>query len=229
MPGIDWDAAFEAGDVAEALVAACRRPTVSPVSGARKEAVRAELQSLRGPALRIARALAELGHLPLEAVERIEAGSGWIDTGLDGIALADLFESHREGVAGMHPFTGEALARMRTLGEWIVRNVSPAGVRVVDGAGERAARAERDRLWTLLTLRYRDLRRGGFLVFGEGLNDALPPLRSFTKRRKAGEPENPPKTPRTEAPGAPNPPPGASIPAGLPAPAPHVPGGSAPR
>lgn len=178
MNSEDWARAFNAAEIAEALFVAAGRRKAPSRASAEIRRVQKELQTLRTPALRIARGLAELGYLPIEEVERIEAGSGLIDMAGDGVALAHLFRTNAAVITGLHPFTEDRLARMEVLGTWILRNVRPKGVRSPAPKNTRE-RALCDRLWTLLSRAYTSLLRGAFHLWGKGYSEHIPSLRRY--------------------------------------------------
>lgn len=202
---IDWDAALAADDVAEALVYACGLTGDVKVTREQIDEVRRNLQKLREPALHIARGLGLLGELPLARVEQIEEGAGLVDMGQDGLALAALYREFAPTIAGKHPFDDKRLQKLEALGAWILRNVTPSGAEAVAPVEPTEAARNRDLLWAELKRRHRDLRLGGFRVFGEEFNDHVPVLRSRpSSPRKAAGDEVVEETPATPA--APNPP-----------------------
>jgi len=191
LPAIAWDAAFSVVDLAEALVFAADRVVKSAVTREEIEAHRAKLQSVREPAILSARALALLGHLDPRDVDAIEQGTGLIDQGRDGVALAELFSRNANAIAERHPLTDAHLALLREEGEWVLRNVVPDGTEAVLDAKRAEAAEVRDRFGALLQQRYADLESGAFVLRSDLGERAIPTL--FTRAAPAAKDEGEPK------------------------------------
>lgn len=209
-PTVAWDEVFELVDLGEAYIYACDRVTSRPATREQIDAKRDELQKLRVPALLFARGLAvmepdegERRPWTLEHVEEIEAGNGLVDMARDAITLAADFRGAAELIRNKHPFTETHLAKMESLGEWMLRNVTPDGARVAP-QGSTEAENIRDGLWAEIVRRHPAARAAGFKLFGEDFGQYVPPLGSRVATRGAKdddadptpEPPNHDTTPR---------------------------------
>jgi hypothetical protein len=181
-PKTDVDAILSLPNLARAVEHAASE-CVAPPAATRTEldAQYAALQRYREPALLVLRALASplfaVDGVPLlkpELVDSIVAGNGVYNHGQDGVRAAALLRDHAAALAGKHPFTDAQLDAMHAHGAWIMDHVSPVGARVRKQPPLEASRV-RDRLWTLLKLRYTELRKVGIELFGEDGVDAQVP------------------------------------------------------
>lgn len=191
LPTIAWEPVFALEELAEGFVFAAGQVASGGVTREQIDAVRAELQFLREPALLIGRGLALLKRVPLADVKVMEAGSGFTDIARDGIALAAFYRKHAGTIAGQHPFTEELLTQMELLGEWLLRNVRPEGARAVPDAEARAAQDVVNRFYTEIERRYGELRKGAHVVLGADWEAKVPPLhsRAATPRKPDDEPK----------------------------------------
>jgi len=190
-PTVAWDDVFALDELVEGFVYAVDRVTAPLATGDEIAAKRAELQGLRAPALLILRGLSLLESVPpIQRVEALEAGSGLIDMGRDGIGLAALLREFEAELAGKHPFTPERVARMEALGEWVLRNVSPEGSRVAPPTSSEAE-GVRDRFWAEIQRRHKDARAAGFKLFGEDFGRYVPALQSRASAARKTEGDAP--------------------------------------
>lgn len=190
-PTVAWDDVFSLEELAEGFVFACDCVTAPVATGEQVAEKRSDLQALRAPALLILRGLAMLEKAPpMTRVEAIEAGSGLIDMGRDGIALAALFREFEADLAGKHPFTPERITRLEALGEWVLRNVSPEGSRVAPPTSSEAE-GVRDRFWAEIQRRHKDARAAGFKLYGEDFGRYVPALQSRVAAARKAEGEAP--------------------------------------
>lgn len=168
------------------------------------------LHELRAPMLLCAEVLAMLGLLPRQRVEQIRSGKGAFDAAQDGVALADLYTEYAAALHQKHPFTREQLTEIAGLGHELLQAIRPDGARATASPAAAAATEARDRLYSLLLMRYTDLRRAGFYLYGEEVDDKVPLLGSRKGRSAAAleEPADPPP------PAAPAPLPAAPVAAG---------------
>ena len=207
-PKTDVDAILSLANLARAVEHAASE-CVAPPAATRTEldAQYAALQRYREPALLVLRALASplfaVDGVPLlkpELVDSIVEGNGVYNHGQDGVRAAALLRDHAAALAGKHPFTDAQLDAMHAHGAWIMEHVSPAGARVRKQPPLEASRT-RDRLWTLLKLRYTELRKVGIELFGEDGVDAHVP-RLGTRAQTAAAPTE--DKPADEKPAAPS-------------------------
>lgn len=139
------------------------------------------LRKLREPMLVIAEGLALHGLLPTERVTAIRQGQGAIDAARDGIALDALYREYATTLRNKHPFTEAELTEVADLGNYLVRAITPNGGRRPVEAQSDATRL-RDRFYTLLVQRHAELRKAGFVLFGEAVNDYVPALSARVAR-----------------------------------------------
>jgi hypothetical protein len=188
---LDWAAIEGLPALARAVCFAAAQVETTGLPGVGVADQLAEARKLRVVLLKTAEALAESGRLPVEAVDRIRAGHGFIDTANDCVDLAALFRKHRAKIAGLHALTPQQLARAAELGAELVAALKPKLVGH-DGGAETPPnppdprRAEklparaaerRDRLWTLLLQEHRELRRLGAFHWIDEVDAHVPPLR----------------------------------------------------
>jgi hypothetical protein len=161
-----------------------------PAKRAEMEASLTELQSLREKLLLQAEVFALVGLIPEARVAQIRAGKGLFDAAQDGVALADLYGAYRSQIAGKHPFTEAQVARTAELGHALMKLVTPDGARTTVAVAAVKAQDERDRIFSLLLLRHGELRKAGFYLFGEAVDEKVPTLGARqSRRRDPGEPE----------------------------------------
>jgi hypothetical protein len=132
--------------------------------------------------LRSAEALVAAGILPAHSIDRIREGSGPIDMAQDNIDLAAVFTKHDSAIAGKTPVTAAQVVEAATIGTELLKRLKPKGTKSKDAAMDEVE--IRDRLWTLLTLRHRELRRVGFWFWMDDVDDHVPALQSRTNSRK---------------------------------------------
>jgi hypothetical protein len=176
------------GHAIEYAVANCAQAPA--VTRAQLDAMYAELQRYREPALHFARGLASelFQKLSAQEVATIEAGKGYYDHGQDGVSLASLYRRHAAEIAGMHPFTSAQLDAMEAVGARVAASVTPEGARPKERVAVGVSPALRDRLWTLLKLRHAELRKCGVELFGEDEVDEKVPR--LNRRTQTATPQN---------------------------------------
>lgn len=167
------------------------RRSPGTVAGLRKEAT-----GLRRLLLAAANLLAESGQLPRRDVGEIQRGVGATDEAKDCIALAALLRRNPAAVKKT-PVTDKQLDRAAELGTELLGLLRPAGSKRASHGGELAAPAVavRDRLWTLLVKRHRELRRIGMWLFLDAVDEHVPALRSARRAKSAKQPAPPPAPP----------------------------------
>ncbi|HMU39654.1 MAG TPA: hypothetical protein PKE31_11655 [Pseudomonadota bacterium] len=161
------------------------------------------LRALREPMLLIAEGLALHGLLPPDRVQKIRAGTGNFDAAMDGIALEALYREFKTPLAGKHPFTEAELAEIGALGNRLVHAITPEGGRTRPVETSESSNL-RDRFYTLVLRRHALLRKAGFYLYGEAINDHVPALQS---RMATGKPKSPKPaaTPSSPDPASPKP------------------------
>jgi len=161
-----------------------------------------ELRALREPMLLIAEGLALLGLLPADRVQAIRAGTGPIDAAMDGADLAALYREYAQALAGKHPFTPDMLDEIARLGGWIVQHVTPTGGREAVAAEPSEAEDLRNRFWSIVVERHAHARKAGFYLFGDRLDEMVPPLQSRVLGRR-GDPDETKEQPAPALPASP--------------------------
>ncbi len=136
--------------------------------------------------LKSADALVAAHVLPAHSVDRIREGSGPIDLAQDNIDLAALFTKHDTDIAGKTPVTAAQVVEAATLGTELLKRLKPKGTKSKDSAIDEVN--IRDRMWTLLVLRYRELRRVGLWFWMDDVDDHVPALQSRSISRKKTAP-----------------------------------------
>ena len=189
--------------LAEAVLYASERAVqlAQPVRRVEIDAKLKELAVLREAMLLVAEGLAVHGLLQKRAVEQIRSGKGQYDLAMDGRALCDLYTEHKAALAGKHPFTDAEIKRVGELGQELMRVITPDGARLATQDDAVKAAEDRDRLYSLLCERHADLRKAGFYLFGEEVDQKVPILgaRAGRKRTEA-TPEEPKLGPQADAP-----------------------------
>jgi hypothetical protein len=197
LPFVELDLLRELTSLSHAVIFAAARVNRTPEATMLRELM-PEAYQLRRKLLASAMALAEAGLIPEREVRTVEKGRGQIDVAGDLTLLPPLYRRHQEAIAGKHPVSKADLDRAEQLGQQLLeilrpgaatgpRNVSPELVASVEA---------RDRLWTLLVTRYELLWRTGAWLFGQKVDEKVPPLQSRRIKRKggdgdSGEPETP--------------------------------------
>lgn len=177
----------ELEELAGALLHAAAQTAVSaaPIKREQLDKMLARLHELREPMLLCAEALALLNLIPKRRVEQIRSGKGAFDAAQDGVALADLFGEFAAVLHHKHPFTDTQFTEIAELGHTLMRVIVPDGARVAPSPQAIAAAATRDRLYTLLLIRHTDLRRAGFYLFADDVDQKVPVLGARRSRGKS--------------------------------------------
>ncbi len=195
LPMLNVDGLMKLPRLAEALLYAHGEAIrhSQPVKRAEMEAKLGELQSLRESMLLQAEVFALVGLVPEARVAQIRAGKGLFDAAQDGVALADLYGAYRGQIAGKHPFSDAQIARVAELGHALMKVITPEGARASVSSAAVKAMDERDRIYSLLLLRHGELRRAGYYLFGDEIDEKVPTLGARAGKRR--EPEAPLPTP----------------------------------
>ena len=160
-----------------------------PAKRAEIDAKLTELLRLREKLLLQAEVFALVGLVPEARVAQIRAGKGLFDAAQDGVALADLYGAYRGQIAGKHPFSDAQIARVAELGHALMKVITPEGARASVSSAAVKAMDERDRIYSLLLLRHGELRRAGYYLFGDEIDEKVPTLGARVGKRR--EPEAP--------------------------------------
>lgn len=189
LPGADIEAMSEIPVYAAGLLYAER--TIAIIVPAKRDFAQrmARGRKLRQLFLHQAQAAAILGLIPEEAVDRIYAGRGAIDTVEDVVALVALFRRHDDVLAGRTLVTPDLLDEGERLAAGLQAELRPITAKPKPKTlDEELAEAMdiRNRMWTLLHTSYAELQRVAAFLGITG----VPSLQS----RKALKKKTAPKT-----------------------------------
>lgn len=186
LPSVDWNVLRELPQLALAVSFAAaqssrRRRGTMPVLR------RAE--RLRRLLLTAAEMLVLSGDILSRDVDKIRRGNGPLDTANDCLDLAALFRRH-ESARRRTVITDALLAETEAVGQQLLGRLT-RGTEYAKALGLRAVEPTlslRDRLFTLLGQRHRELRRVGMWLFMERVDEHVPALLSRAMReRQAAE------------------------------------------
>lgn len=174
LPEVDWRTLHELPQLALALSFAASQ--VSKRSrGGHVAPLLAGASKLRRLMLAAADMLVLAGDLAASEVEKIRKGNGHSDLANDCIDLVELFRRH-DAARQRTVITPEILHEAQELGEELLGRLPGAK----DGAARKAPVGAsvrlRDRMWTLLNNRHRELRRIGMWLFMDDVNQHVPNL-----------------------------------------------------
>lgn len=181
LPTVDIAALKKLPNIALAVIYAAAQ--VDRSSDGSTAALLEKARASRALLLAWANALVVADILPAHEVERIRAGTGAIDLAQDNIDLAALYTKHDHAIHGKTIVTAEHITDAANLGTELLKCLKPKGTRSKDPAAD--AVAIRDRLWTLLTLRHKELRRVGMWLWMDDVDTYVPALQSRKGTRKA--------------------------------------------
>lgn len=179
LPKVDIAALQSVPDLALAVIYAAAQ--VDRSSDGSTGALIDKARTLRTLLLSSAEALAIAGILPTHEVDRIRAGTGPIDLAQDNVDLAALYTKHALVITGKTAVTPEQVTEAAHVGTELLKRLKPKGTRSKDPAID--AVALRDRFWTLLVTRHKELRRVGMWLWLDEVDRVVPALQSRTVRR----------------------------------------------
>lgn len=143
---------------------------------------------LRKLLLTAAEMLVLSGDLVDQDLEKIRRGSGPLDTANDCIDLAALFRMH-DGARRRTVLTDELLNEAQELGSHLLKLVSVRSSRRRTTLPPSDPSVQlRDRLWTLLNLRHRELRRVGMWLFMDEVDAHVPRILARPTEPKLDDP-----------------------------------------
>lgn len=187
LPAIELGALYGLPNLAAATIYAADRVS-GPVTKVELAEKLSRVRRLRESMLLIAEGLAVLGLLPGARVAGIRAGNGAVDSARDAVALEALYRENAVALAGKHPFGEADLQEAAELGSFLLRAIVPQGGRQRAEVDSDAVR-NRDALYTLLVRGHGELRKVGFYLFGEEVNEYVPVLAGRVVRGKKEEDE----------------------------------------
>ena len=194
LPKLDLAAIEALPSLVEALLYAHNDAAhkTMPMKRQEMEALFQELGKLREMMLLQAEVFALCGLVPENRVAQIRSGKGPFDTAGDGVALADLFREFETPWAGKHPFSKAQIARAAEVGNTLLQSITPDGARPNHSQQASKALDARDRMYSLLTLRHAELRKAGFYLFGEEVDQKVPVLGARAGKKQTDAPPSPP-------------------------------------
>ncbi|MFT3765851.1 MAG: hypothetical protein QM820_10070 [Minicystis sp.] len=162
LPKVSVQKLQQVSEIALALIFAAAQ--VDRGSDGATPALLAKARELREPLIKSADALAATGIIPARAVEKIHEGRGWIDLAQDCVDLAALFTKHAKAIKGKTAINAAHIKEAAAVGTDLLKRLKRRGTRTKAAAGVTDAVEARDRLWTLLVERHRELRRVGMWI-----------------------------------------------------------------
>jgi hypothetical protein len=176
LPTVDVKKLHELPEIALAVIYAAAQ--VDRSSDGATPALLVKARELRDLMLTSAEALAKARVLPARDVAKIRSGLGPIDSAQDCVDLAALFTKHAKDVKGKTAVTAAHIKQAATVGTDLLKRLKGKRTRTKPNAGVVDAVDARDRLWTLLVDRHRELRRVGMWIWVDEVDEHVPPLQS---------------------------------------------------
>jgi hypothetical protein len=181
LPQVKLDELREIPDLAQAVIFAATRATREGRSRGTINFLLARAHPFRRKLLAAAVAFSEAGVLPSEVVDQILQGRGPADAANDCVDLVALFRKHEATLRGKSPITAADLEEAARLGSELQAQLSADAEK---GSDELNSNVDaRNRLWSLLVQRHRDLWRVGAWIWAQEVDEHVPPLQS---RKKGG-------------------------------------------
>ncbi len=184
LPKVDITALQQLPDIALGLMFAVAQ--VDRSSDGTTAVLMEKARVSRNLLLKSAHALVAANILPAHVVDRIREGSGPIDLAQDNIDLAAVYTKHDTDIAGKTPVTAAQIVEAATIGTELLKRLKRKGTKSKDAASDEVD--IRDRMWTLLVVQYRELRRVGLWFWVDDVDDHVPALQSRTITRKKSAP-----------------------------------------
>lgn len=183
LPALNLARVKEGADVAQAVIFAARKvdrdapPGPLPPGEISRNVARAN--ECRGLLLDNATGLARKGLVDRAEVARIRKGRGSFDIAKDCVDLAALFRAAWPTIRDKTPVTEEDIQLAASLGTSLLATLRPKGAQEPPlPPALQAAIADRDRLWTLLTVRFATLWSACAWFLGPAVVDQVPLLLS---------------------------------------------------
>lgn len=192
LPRLPWAELWDLPQLAAALQFAAvqvDRSAEPAATAVERNRLLAALRPLRSQLLLAAESLAASGLIPARPVEKIRQGHGSIDQAKDAIELASLFAKHESAFLKNSPIRREHAKQAADAASTVLRLFTPQGAhRHAPSADAKAQIDVRDRLASLLLLRFSDLRAAGYYLFRDALDDHVPGLQSRIVAKKKPTP-----------------------------------------
>ncbi|MBI5494277.1 MAG: hypothetical protein HY904_04570 [Deltaproteobacteria bacterium] len=116
--------------------------------------------------------------IPAERVGKIREGKGAIDGGQDLVDGMALLREYGAALQGKTPLTPAFLTDTEALGNRVVQELKKEGGRKDVNLTAKDAADLANRIWTLLCDAHSELRKAGFELWGDALDDHVPLLQS---------------------------------------------------
>ncbi len=130
------------------------------------------------------------GQIKQEEFNKMRKGKGTLDVASDLIDSVALLEKYEPVLGGRLSVDVELLAEGQELGRWLRQTVEPSVSPKNDGLKKNEGSEVRDRLWTLLQRRHRELRRIGAWLWPAEVDKRVPSLLARQRKRKSKERED---------------------------------------
>jgi hypothetical protein len=193
LPTIHVQQLAELSDLALAVIFAASQIDRSS-DGSTAETL-AEARTLRTLLLASADALAAAGLLPARAVRKIHEGSGPLDAAQDCVDLAALFSKHSKDIKGKSAVSSSQVTKAAKVGTELLKRLKKKGAKAKKDPDVALAVGRRDRLWTMLVERHKELRRVGMWLWLDEVDAHVPKIQSrLVSAKKKKKPEEPAPT-----------------------------------
>lgn len=191
LPTVRMKQLVETADLALAVMFAAAQ--VDRGADGSTQALLAEARASRAFLMASADALAAAGLFPARAVQKIHEGNGLIDSAQDCVDLAALFAKHAKEIKGKTAVTSAQVTKAASVGTELLKRLKSKRTKGKQDSGVTSAVEKRDRLWTLLVQRHKELRRVGMWLWMDEVDAHVPALQSRAapakkREKKAGEP-----------------------------------------
>ena len=153
--------------------------------------------ALRGTLLTIADGLARTGLLPAQDIAKIKKGRGALDAAADCVELSELFGKYEKKISGKHAATAQMLKSANEVGSYLLSTLKSSRAKEKKAVNGPALEA-RDRLWSLLVQRHKDLRRVGYYLWDDTFGEHVPALLAHKRTvKEAAKPAAKKPAPKT--------------------------------
>jgi hypothetical protein len=182
LPGVTFANVASLPELALAVQYAARQAEMAPSANEIASNLSAA-HALRGTLLTIADGLSRAGLLPGAEIAKIKKGRGALDAAADCVELSELFSKHEKKIAGKHAATAQMLKSANEVGSYLLSTLKSSRAKEKKAVNGPAVEA-RDRLWSLLVQRHKDLRRIAYYIWDDSFNDHVPALLAHKRNPK---------------------------------------------
>ncbi|MGI5863949.1 MAG: hypothetical protein ACOX6T_18100 [Myxococcales bacterium] len=189
LPTVDLAPLLELNRLGEALAFAARNVVPEPKSPELAEKKNRGYE-LRKVFFNQIETLIGTGDLRPDEYKKMRRGKGMLDVANDLIDCVALLERNEPVLGGKLSVNSKLLAEGFELG-WLLRQSIEPSASPKSGSPKKNESAEvRDRLWTLVKRRHRELRRIGAWMWPEDVDKRVPPLLARQRKKKGKEKED---------------------------------------